>query len=235
MNTMTLNPVTPKHFTKGSGKKIAAALTEHGWSFQYNVLYSGGSAQVTATASLTDGSTYTLTATVGENGAFYGASLTDCWSRRQSLATVTDTVFACVVPKQEQNRRDLAADKEARKRARDERAATCEAEYVVIDSNSRQRAVLIAEGVIDRTLDMRHGLSFVASQASRIMEAEYRKQYAQQILACEGKYDDENDRCFTFTEAVRKVLLSAINSMDATGRDTAHAHAEALKSISRWL
>ena len=172
-----------------------------------------------------------LTATVGDNGAFYGAGLldpTDRWTRTQSLESLTDTLNSCNAPKNEQACRDAAAVFAAAKQARDERAAAAEAAYTAADTYERRRCQRIAEQIVDMTMDDRYSLT---DQAEKIQQTMYEKRFCAQVLQIEGKYNDDTKRCYTFAEAAQRVLMNAVGSLDATRPATAVAHAKAVQTL----
>lgn len=247
MNTNTTT--IPAAFTKGSGKKIAAAYSENGWTLNFEESPWGG-AKMTATAEATirtDGHTINLHVVVqcADNGAFIDAMMTDetvdKWSNR--LDTMSDTVAAAARPTIYTANTAKAIAAEQAKQARDKRAAVVEAEFAAVKDTDadeqrweRRALVRIAEQEVSFTIDGRYSVTSQMGDAMTIIQKQYEITYAERILALEGRYNEATDRCFTLAEAVTQVIMRAVSDSDGTRYETAVPHAKAIQRIAnRWF
>lgn len=239
--TMNTNTITiPARFTKGSGKKIAAAYVEKGWE----VRYEAGAAGAKMTATYLNGTDFsiTVTVTVFENGAFCHGCVLDSRvniNRSFDFDSVSEAIIAAGRPASYLAADRIAADRAAKKKARDERAAECEAVYTAtIDTDDDffrwERKILrdISEQDILFTLDSRHNEGFMAGEAVSLLTASYPRRFAKQILAAEGTYNDATDRCYTLAEASHAVIMRAIADPDATRPETSVPYMRAVQKIA---
>lgn len=248
--------ILPPAFTKGSGKKIAFALMHNGWDI---TVVTPLSIKATHAVMEDNGSfvpyyemrgstvvCYEMRVSVADNGAFVWADMlnSEVGNRYVSMDTVSDTLCGADAPKNFIMAAEAAAvraaderRREAEKRARDERAALLQKEYADslggptdLYKYGRRAMQRLADEVIDFTLDGRYSPTTVLSQAESIVTTMYVVNYAKRVLLLEGLYNPLTDRCFTFTEAVAKVLLDAALSSDSTGGSSS-VHGRAMRAI----
>lgn len=251
--------ILPPAFTKGSGKKIAFYLMQNGWDI---TVVTPLSIKATHAVMEDNGSfvpyyemrgstvvCYEMRVSVADNGAFVWADMlnSEVGQRFVSLNTVSDAIVAADAPKNFIMEAAAAAvraaeerRREAEKRARDERAALLQKEYADslggptdLYEHGRRAMRRMANEVIDFTLDGRYSPSTVLSQAEGIVMSMYVVNYAKRVLLLEGLYNPLTDRCFTFTEAVSKVLLEAAVSYDSTS-PCSSAHGRAMRTIGHY-
>lgn len=243
-NTETTNIMTtiPTPFTKGSGKKIAAAYTDPANVWVTHFLPTSYGAKMESYAGCPDGKSISVTATVGNNGSFLCATILDTKAGREwnhTLETVSDTVYAANRPAEYFAQHARIAAEAARKQARDERAAVVEAAYAAIkntdadtDQYERRNLTNIAEQELSFTLDNRYSVVSQMGDAVLIIQKQYEVAFAKRILAVEGRYNEETDRAWTMTEAVTRIIMGAVADSDGTRYETAVPYAKALQRIA---
>lgn len=244
-NNCNITTVAPAPFTKGSGKKIAAAYTDpNGLWVTHFIESQWGGWNMVAYSTGPNGNSINVTVRVYENGSFLFASILDAEAghkREVTFETVSDVIYAANRPTQYRAEADRKAAEAARQQARDERAAVAEAEYAAIkdteaDNYKWERRTLtrLAEQELSFTLSERYGASNMASEAAIFVQKQYEMLYAKRALAIEGKYNEATDRCYTLTEAINRTVMAAICNSDATRPETAVAHAKALEQLARY-
>lgn len=246
-NNCNITTVAPAPFTKGSGKKIAAAYTDpNGLWVTHFIESQWGGWNMVAYSTGPNGNSINVTVAVWENGSFKTASILDAEAgekREHLFETVSDVIYAASRPAQYRAEAARIAAEAARKQARDERAAVAEAEYAAMKDTDadeqrweRRSLVRIAEQEVSLTIDTRYSVSSQMSDAVTIIQKQYEVLLAKRILAVEGRYNELTDRAWTLTEAVTQVIMRAVTSSDACSYDTAVPHAKAVQRIAnRWF
>lgn len=237
----TTTTTTPVPFTKGSGKKIVAALTQNGWNYHFtegNYL-----TRLVATYEVGLKSMFLLTADVTENGSFFDASWTDPTGTRdwsQTLTSLTDVLNACGGPV---NYLQWKAEEEAREAAEAVRVATAEAAEAAYLESDEYAADLFTRAVLQRLadqplpseIDNRYGPRSFLGDAMNAAYEWMSAQLAREVLVQHGRYSDRLGRCYSIEDATRNVVCIAMTRPDATADTTAVPHAKAVARIIRTV